>query len=157
MREPPQAGEPTLAVLDGLPADILAVPFQQVERAQDRAAVAAVAPDQIEHGQAVVVQTKASPSPKLMALPLSLQQPNHVARRWDIGPEKPNKRVGTIVSHFQPKLLNFLRSESPVGSATYRLFSAFLGGRANLSARRQPASYSLRTAYPSRPLFPGFC
>jgi hypothetical protein len=48
----------------------------------------------------------------------SKQQPNHVTGGWDIDPQKTQKRVETIVSHFQSKLLNSLGSESPVGSAT---------------------------------------
>ena len=44
-----------LAILDGLSADIPAIHFQQIERAQNRATVAAVASDQVEYGEPAVV------------------------------------------------------------------------------------------------------
>ena len=55
VREPQQPGQPPLAVLDRFAPDVFAVHLEQVERAEDRARVGAVAADEIEHGKSVVV------------------------------------------------------------------------------------------------------
>jgi hypothetical protein len=55
MRQTEQAGQPALALLDRLVAQILAVHLEQVERAEQGAPVAPVAAYQVEHGESVVV------------------------------------------------------------------------------------------------------
>jgi hypothetical protein len=50
-----EASEPMLAVLYRRPSQILAVDLEQVEGAQDSAGMVARAPDQLEHGKALVV------------------------------------------------------------------------------------------------------
>src|SRR6476469_8447235 len=54
MREPKQAGEPALAVLDRFAPDVFAVHLEEVERAEYRGRIAPVRADELEHGQAAV-------------------------------------------------------------------------------------------------------
>ncbi len=55
VREPQQADEPALAVLDRLAPGVFAVHLEEVERAEHRDRVASVRADELEHGQAVFV------------------------------------------------------------------------------------------------------
>ena len=50
-----QPSQPAFTVLDGLLSNILAIHFQQIERAYDRPSVPAEAPDQVEHRKPAVV------------------------------------------------------------------------------------------------------
>ena len=54
MREPKQAGEPALAVLDRFAPEVFAVHLEEVERAEYRGRIAPVRADELEHGQAAV-------------------------------------------------------------------------------------------------------
>jgi len=53
--EPQQPGQPVLAVFNRLASYVLAVNLGQIKRAEDRARIASVAADQVEHRKAVVV------------------------------------------------------------------------------------------------------
>ena len=55
VRKPQQRSKPPLAILDWLSPKVLTVHLEEVERAEDRAGSCAVAADQIERRQAIVV------------------------------------------------------------------------------------------------------
>ena len=55
MWQPQNPGEAPLPVLDRLTPDVLTVHFQQVEHTKDSARVSAMAPDEIEHCEPIVV------------------------------------------------------------------------------------------------------
>jgi hypothetical protein len=55
VRKAQQARQPTLALLDRLRPNVLAVHLKQVERAEDSPGIGAVAADEVKHGKPVVV------------------------------------------------------------------------------------------------------